>query len=136
MKHREGFTLIELMVVIVIIGILATIAIANYVNMKTHAQEAQVKSDVHSVQLAVEDYAVSNEGLYSAAQADLQPLLPGGQLLVNAFTKGQTEPQFGAAAIQPGEVGVEVVLVAGMPSGYTVTGFGKTQVIIEMNGGH
>jgi prepilin-type N-terminal cleavage/methylation domain-containing protein len=136
MRFRAGFTLIELMVVIVIIGILASIAIANYVNMKNHANEAHVKSDVHTVQLAVEDYGVQNEGRYSDAAADLTPLLPNGELLVNAFTRDTTEPQFGVAANGPGQVGVEAVQVSGLPTAYTVTGFGKAAIIMTVRGGH
>jgi len=135
MRHRSGFTLIELMIVVVIIGVLASIAIANYVRMKAHANEAQVKSDVHTVQLAVEDYGVTHEGNYSDAGADLVPLLPGGQLLTNAFTRNLSEPQFGAMAAAPGEIGVQVVQIGGLPSAYTITGFGKEEMVLTVRGG-
>ena len=135
MRFREGFTLVELMVVIVIIGVLATIAIANYINMKTHANEAHVKSDVHTVQLVVEDYAVQHDGLYSHAAADLTPLLPNGELLVNAFTREVTEPQFGAPANAPGQVGVQAIQINGVSTAYTVTGFGKDAIIMTSRGG-
>jgi len=135
MRLREGFTLVELMVVVVIIGVLATIAIANYINMKTHANEAHVKSDVHTMQLVVEDYSVQNDGLYSDAAADLTPLLPNGELLVNAFTRAVTEPQFGAAANAPGQIGVQAIQVNGLATAYTVTGFGKDALVLTVRGG-
>lgn len=57
----RGFTLIELLVVITIIGILAAIALPNYIKAKDKAKEVQVKSAVHSIQVAVERYQVDFE---------------------------------------------------------------------------
>ena len=68
MKHNNikehGFTLIELLVVIVIIGILAAIALPNFIKARNKAREAEVKSNVHAVQIALERYAVDTGGIY------------------------------------------------------------------------
>jgi type II secretory pathway pseudopilin PulG len=56
--------LIELLVVIVIIGILAAIALPNYIKVKDKAKEAEVKANLHNVQLSVERFAVDTEGSY------------------------------------------------------------------------
>ena len=105
----KGFTLIELMIVVVIIGILAAVAIPNFQNMRERALEANTKRTCHVVQLAAEDFAVQNNGIYSDAGADLVALLPGAVLLDNAFTKMPTEPQFGAAGATAGQIGIVAV---------------------------
>jgi type II secretion system protein G len=66
MKHsiQRGFTLIELLVVITIIGILAAIALPNYIKAKDKAKEAEVKANCHSIQIALERYATDHSGAY------------------------------------------------------------------------
>ena len=63
-RTSRGFTLIEVVVVIVIIGILSAIAIPNYVAMQNRAKVGSVKSNMHTFQMACEDYAVQTFGGY------------------------------------------------------------------------
>jgi prepilin-type N-terminal cleavage/methylation domain-containing protein len=64
MRKRGGFTLIELMIVIVIIGILAAIAIPQYATVKQRAYLATVKTDLKNLEISEEAYASANAGAY------------------------------------------------------------------------
>ncbi len=142
MKHTRGFTLVELMITVVMIGILSAIAIPNMANMRLRAREAVVRENCHTVRLAAEDFSVTNLGLYAMDLTDTNPggdsivdLLPGGGPLENPFTRAASEPVDGQAAV-PGQSGYQPILNgSGTPIGYTITGFGHSSEVSRMIAG-
>jgi len=87
-KSQKGFTLIELMIVVVIIGILAAIAIPNFIAMQDRAKEGSTKANMHTFQLAAEDYGVQKDGAYSDVASAVHGLLPqAGANFKNPFTQ-------------------------------------------------
>ncbi len=89
MNSREhGFTLVELMIVTVIIGVLAAIAVPNYISLEARAKEGSTKANMHTFQLAAEDYAVQNNGYYAPDAASVVLVMPdGGTSFRNPFDK-------------------------------------------------
>lgn len=67
---RQGFTMIEMLVVISIIGILAALALVSFTNTQKQARDSQRKSELKQYQTALENYATKNTSLY--------PAYPGG----------------------------------------------------------
>ena len=74
---ESGFTLIELLVVILIIGILSAIAIPAFLSQKSKANDAAAKTQVGTMQTAMETYSTEHNGSYSGASvAELQAIEP------------------------------------------------------------
>ena len=57
---RNAFTLIELLIVVAIIGILAAIAVPNFMNAQERAKVSRAQADIHSIVSALEMYRIDN----------------------------------------------------------------------------
>ncbi|MBD3265200.1 prepilin-type N-terminal cleavage/methylation domain-containing protein [bacterium] len=57
---KQAFTLIELLIVVAIIGILAAIAVPNFLNAQIRAKVANTQSDMRSLHTALEQYRIDN----------------------------------------------------------------------------
>ena len=129
-RRERGFTLIELMIVVVIIGILVGIAVPNFTSMQGRAKEASVKSNMHTLQLSMEDYAVLNSGVYATAaeKAQVKALFPAGTWPNNPFTSAplaDADVLFGADPASSGQMAANPATV----NGYNIKGYGKTALL-------
>lgn len=77
-KRDAGFTLIELIIVMTIIGVLATLAIPSYVTAVKHAREAVLKEDLHVMRAAIDSYTMDKQ----KAPQSLDDLITDGYLRV------------------------------------------------------
>ena len=69
---KQGFTIVELLIVIVVIAILAAITIVAYTGIQNRAYDTAVQNDLASIGKKIELYATDNEGVYPS---DLQTAL-------------------------------------------------------------
>ena len=68
MKSEKGFTLIELMIVVAIIGILAAIAIPNFLSYQKKAKTSEAKTSLGSIRTVEEAYAADHDTYLACAQ--------------------------------------------------------------------
>ena len=73
---ESGFTLLELMIVMAIIGILAAIAVPSFINNVRNAKEAVLREDLHTMRVAIDSYTVDKQ----KAPQTLDDLVQAGYL--------------------------------------------------------
>lgn len=69
-KRRPGFTIVELLIVIIVIGILAGISLVAYNGVQLRAQNVRRQDDIKSIEAELESYAIHNDGTYPATTAN------------------------------------------------------------------
>jgi general secretion pathway protein G len=75
-SSESGFTLIELMVVMLIIGVLMAIAVPSYIGAIKSAKESVLKEDLHVIRGAIDSYTMDKQ----KAPQSLQDLVDAGYL--------------------------------------------------------
>lgn len=80
---KKGFTLIELMIVVAIIGILAAIAIPQFANLVAKSQEGATKGNLGTVRSALSIYYGDTEGWYPVDPTQFTSLTSNGKYLQN-----------------------------------------------------
>jgi general secretion pathway protein G len=73
-RHQQGFTLIEIMVVVIILGILAAIVAPNVIGRIDDAQITRVQSDLRSIENALKFYRLDNFA-YPTSEQGLEALV-------------------------------------------------------------
>jgi len=88
LKPQPGFTLVEVLVVMVVLALLAAIALPSFYSQRDKASDAEAKQTLTTAQLAAETYAIDNDGRYTGATpaelAQIERTLSGSPLTVLA----------------------------------------------------
>ena len=125
MKGNQGFTLIELMIVVAIIGILAAIAIPNFMTYQAKARQSEAKVNLGGMFTTAVSYFAENN-TYSTVTGDALGYKPAGNSKYSLYYGGVAAtntitPSAGGAAAPCNVAPTAVPLPAGSAAG--VTGF-------------
>lgn len=126
MKAQKGFTLIELMIVIAIIGILAAIAIPQYQNYIARSQVTRVMGETSSVKTAIEDCVLNGKAAADCHIGWTKSNLVSG----TTGTTGTTATGAAGTAANPGQTGLKIIYPTNTTAGSIEATFGNNAAAI------
>jgi prepilin-type N-terminal cleavage/methylation domain-containing protein len=94
----KGFTLIEVLVVLVVLGILSGIAIARFVTTKEAAYLASMKADLRNLAIYEQNYLIESQGSYFAGNGAAQGFVPTPGVTISATADPGPPPSWHAIA--------------------------------------
>ena len=95
---RKGFTLIEVLVVLVVLGILSGIAIAKFVTTKEAAYLASMKADLRNLAIYEQNYLIESQGSYFAGNGAAEGFMPTPGVTIDATFDPGPPPSWHAIA--------------------------------------
>ena len=98
MPARKGFTLIEVLVVLVVLAILSGIAIARYLDTKEAAYVASMKADLRNFALYEQNYHMDSQGSYFSGNGSAQGFVPTVGVTITATADAGPPPSWHAQA--------------------------------------
>jgi prepilin-type N-terminal cleavage/methylation domain-containing protein len=98
-SRRGAFTLVEIMIVLAIIALLASIAVPNFLRSRKRSQATQVLEDLRMIDAAVDQFAIENNKKLgeAATWAEIQKYLKPGSRLYNSNHLDVLGGDFGAS---------------------------------------
>jgi prepilin-type N-terminal cleavage/methylation domain-containing protein len=81
-KKQKGFTLVELMIVVAIIGVLAAVAIPKFADMLEKSREGATKGNLSAIKSAISNYYADQQGTYPSTLDTRSTYLGGSESFV------------------------------------------------------
>lgn len=129
-RGRKGFTLVELLIVIIIIAVLAAIAIPKFANSSVRSKEASLKANLKLFRNAAELFR-NDTGAWPATLADLAATTaPANGLNATGGTQAITASDWKGPYVQA----LEPDSVSGAPLAYTTTGANTGKIASSATG--
>ncbi len=97
MRNKKGFTLIELMIVVAIIGILAAIAIPNFLKFQAKSKQSEAKTNLKAIFTAETSYFGENNTFAALATVNYLPVGTPSKMIYAFAVEAGGAPTMGAA---------------------------------------